>query len=141
VTVWAELGCLQPAVGHSACEANDSLLQSGVHCRGAVVYAELAVDVDQVRLHGRFADVQGACQLFIAQAFSEEIQDLYLALTEGLLPRSSDVAHQPLCNHRREQRSAHCRCPDGFVEFLPRRVLEQVSRRPGFDGSMSASES
>ena len=41
--------------------------------------------MDQVRLDGRFADVQGACDLFVAQASSDEIEDLYLAFAEGLL--------------------------------------------------------
>jgi hypothetical protein len=60
-------------VGFSPFQGNGPSFQRGSHGGGAVVYAQLVVDMDQVSLDGGGADVQRFADLFIAVPFGNEL--------------------------------------------------------------------
>src|SRR3954470_11328983 len=90
------------------------------------VYAELAVDVGQVGLHGGLGDEQLTGHLLVAESSGEELEDLHLALGDG------DVGARGTADERgryggRQHGFTAISGPDGREQLVGRRVLEQIA--------------
>ena len=70
-------------------------LEPGCHRRGAVVDAELGVDVQQVRLDRGLADEQAGGGLAVRAALRDQAQDVEFALAERFPGRLPDLAEEP----------------------------------------------
>ena len=97
---------------------------------GAVVHAELRVDVEQMRLHRRLGDEEPSGCAGVRIAVGDEGEHLELPVAQRLVLGSSQLTDEAGRDRGRKHRLAARGGVDRADELLARRVLEQVPVAP-----------